>query len=158
MHRNETYPFAKQKPDEAFNMRITPSKVLNTFTGLVIIGLVYVIFSSNSFGANVQGGRGGSNFTKTCVVPKAHRDGLHRLTQLVHGILEGLDVTHFLCYGSLFGQIRQVQGPGYVESCFESYFLSLLPSNFCESICNSQYFTRLSCSTVPRYRPSKFHR
>ena len=92
-------------------MRITPSKVLNTFTGLVIVGLVYVIFSSNRFGARIQGGRddGTNNFTKTCVVPKAHRDGLHLLTQLVHGILEGLDVTHFLCYGSLFGQIRQVK-------------------------------------------------
>ena len=91
-------------------MRITPSKVLNTFTGLVIVGLVYVVFSSNSFGARIQGGRddGTNNFTKTCVVPKAHRDGLHQLAQLVHGILEGLDVTHFLCYGSLFGQIRQV--------------------------------------------------
>lgn len=32
---------------------------------------------------------------------------MHRLVYEVHGVLDTLDLTHFLCYGSLFGQVRR---------------------------------------------------
>ncbi|CAH0386900.1 unnamed protein product [Bemisia tabaci] len=45
-------------------------------------------------------------FTETCHHTEAFQDNLHSLASRVHNVLAALKLTHFLCYGSLWGQIR----------------------------------------------------
>lgn len=45
-------------------------------------------------------------FTRTCHHPKAFQDALHELAFRSHRVLSALGLTHFLCYGALWGQIR----------------------------------------------------
>ncbi|KAG8259732.1 uncharacterized protein LOC124356991 [Homalodisca vitripennis] len=46
------------------------------------------------------------SFTQTCHHSEAFQDGLHALGDRVHRLLVSLGLTHFLCYGSLWGQLR----------------------------------------------------
>ncbi|GLH03037.1 Uncharacterized protein GBIM_08968 [Gryllus bimaculatus] len=47
-----------------------------------------------------------TKFTQTCHHPKAFQDALHELADRTHRVLSSLGLTHFLCYGALWGQIR----------------------------------------------------
>lgn len=80
-------------------MRITPTKVVNVITGLVLLILIYSVFQHSSADHR--------NYDSTCDVSKEYQTKLHRMVYKTHDILDGLNLVHFLCYGSLFGQIRQ---------------------------------------------------
>ncbi|XP_055610297.1 uncharacterized protein LOC129757191 [Uranotaenia lowii] len=47
-----------------------------------------------------------SRFLHTCNVSDSYRIELERLFERVHNILEEQQIIHFLCYGTLWGQIR----------------------------------------------------
>ncbi len=82
-------------------MRLTPTKALNFFTAAVLVVLLWTVFRQSNGGifSDHDGG--------ACDLPAAYREDLHRLVHAVHRALEELDLTHFLCYGSLFGQVRR---------------------------------------------------
>ena len=84
-------------------MRLTPTKILNAFTAVVLFVLLWTVFSGTTFNGNDASRRVGH----TCVLPEAYVSSLHDLVYRVHKTLDGLDLTHFLCYGSLFGQVRR---------------------------------------------------
>ncbi|RZF37652.1 hypothetical protein LSTR_LSTR003063 [Laodelphax striatellus] len=46
------------------------------------------------------------NFTQTCHHSEQFQEGLHNLANRVHLVLSALGLSHFLCYGSLWGQLR----------------------------------------------------
>ncbi|XP_073989470.1 uncharacterized protein isoform X2 [Rhodnius prolixus] len=48
-------------------------------------------------------------FTQTCHHSKTFQQGLHKLANRVHNVLNAIGLTHFLCYGSLWGQLRSSQ-------------------------------------------------
>jgi len=80
-------------------MRVTPTKVLNTLTAAVLLILLYTVFNQSKSDHR--------NYDSTCAMPRDYQIKLHQLTYRVHEVLDGLNLAHFLCYGSLFGQIRQ---------------------------------------------------
>ncbi len=86
-------------------MRLTPTKVLNTITAVVIFILLYTVFVQQA-PPESGGGGGKSTFDSTCSVPESYRDDLQAMVYAAHEVLDGLDLAHFLCYGSLFGQLR----------------------------------------------------
>lgn len=45
-------------------------------------------------------------FTQTCNHSEKFHEGLHSLADRVHTVLTSIGLTHFLCYGSLWGQLR----------------------------------------------------
>lgn len=46
------------------------------------------------------------HFTHTCNNSEGFQEDLHKIAYKTHHVLETLHLTHFLCYGSLWGQIR----------------------------------------------------
>lgn len=69
-------------------------------TAIVIFLLVWTVFVQQSSSPDAK------TFDSTCNVPERHIRNLHVMVHAAHEILDGLDLVHFLCYGSLFGQIR----------------------------------------------------
>ncbi|EEB20054.1 conserved hypothetical protein [Pediculus humanus corporis] len=70
---------------------------------LIFLFFVYVLLFAWNF---ISRKYGRSTFLETCNFPKKYQDELHIFTNEVHKILKVLNVTHFLCYGSLWGEIR----------------------------------------------------
>ena len=68
-------------------------------TAVVIFVLLWTVFVQQS-PADTK------NFDSTCNMPERHIKNLHAMAHAAHEVLDGLDLVHFLCYGSLFGQIR----------------------------------------------------
>ncbi len=81
-------------------MRVTPTKVLNFFTAAVLLVLLWTVFRQSNGGIF-------SDYNGACDLPAEFREDLHRLVSAAHNALDQLDLTHFLCYGSLFGQVRR---------------------------------------------------
>ena len=67
-------------------------------TAIVIFLLVWTVFVQQSSSPDAK------TFDSTCNVPERHIRNLHVMVHAAHEILDGLDLVHFLCYGSLFGQ------------------------------------------------------
>jgi hypothetical protein len=66
---------------EWIEMRITPTKVVNVITGLVLIILVYSIFNHSSADHR--------QYDATCDVSQEYQTKLHRLVYKTHEILDG---------------------------------------------------------------------
>nr|CAD7203859.1 unnamed protein product [Timema douglasi] len=100
------------------SMRFTPTRLLLYICVLIIIIVVWTLFKkSQSLG-----------FTRTCPHPEQFQDQLHQLADKVNHILSSLQLTHFLCYGSLWGQIRLSRSLPWeadVEFCLLNEELSL---------------------------------
>nr|CAD7263243.1 unnamed protein product [Timema shepardi] len=100
------------------SMRFTPTRLLLYICVLIIIIVVWMLFKkSQSLG-----------FTRTCPHPEQFQDQLHQLADKVNRILSSLQLTHFLCYGSLWGQIRLSRSLPWeadVEFCLLNEELSL---------------------------------
>ncbi|XP_066991775.2 uncharacterized protein [Anabrus simplex] len=67
-------------------------------------------------------------FTQTCHHPEEFQTSLHKLADRTHHILATLGLTHFLCYGSLWGLIRLSRSLPWeddVEFCLRNEELSL---------------------------------
>ncbi|XP_014246966.1 uncharacterized protein LOC106665218 isoform X1 [Cimex lectularius] len=47
-----------------------------------------------------------ANYTQTCNHSEKFHQGLHNLAGRAHSVLLSVGLTHFLCYGSLWGQLR----------------------------------------------------
>ncbi|TRY63471.1 hypothetical protein TCAL_00420 [Tigriopus californicus] len=82
-------------------MRITPTKILNAIIVMILLSLGVLIFQ-NSPNVTPEG----SPFRQTCHMSQMFQTNLQNLVHLSHKILETLNLRHFLCYSSLFGQIR----------------------------------------------------
>lgn len=82
-------------------MRITPTKILNAIILVVLFSLVVLIFQ-NSPSAILASPK----FRQTCHMSEMFQKNLQKLVHTSHRILETLNLRHFLCYSSLFGQIR----------------------------------------------------
>jgi hypothetical protein len=80
-------------------MRLTPTKILNALTGVIIVILLWTVFVQQSPSES-------RIFDSTCAMPERHSKHLHTMVYAAHEVLDSLDLGHFLCYGSLFGQIR----------------------------------------------------
>ncbi|XP_075233999.1 uncharacterized protein LOC142331784 isoform X2 [Lycorma delicatula] len=68
------------------------------------------------------------NFTQTCHHSEEFQEGLHRLADRVHHVLSSLGLSHFLCYGSLWGQLRlsrSLPWEPHVELCILNEEISL---------------------------------
>ena len=81
-------------------MRLTPTRALNFFTAAVLVVLLWTVFQQSNGGLF-------SDYDGACDLPVPYRKDLHRLAHAAHVALQDLDLTHFLCYGSLFGQVRR---------------------------------------------------
>ena len=68
-------------------------------TAVIIFVLLWTVFVQ-------QSPPDAKTFDSTCNVPERHTRNLHAMVHAAHDVLDGLDLVHFLCYGSLFGQIR----------------------------------------------------
>ena len=79
-------------------MRITPTKVLNLLTAVVLMVLLWTIFKQTHNSPKPE-------YKHACDMPKDYQDNLHKLAQVIHQVLDSLNLVHFLCYGSLFGQV-----------------------------------------------------
>ncbi|KAL0266472.1 UNVERIFIED_CONTAM: hypothetical protein PYX00_008993 [Menopon gallinae] len=77
-------------------MRISPRRIL------IVVFLVFLSFIIWSILSNESS----SEFTQTCNQPEKFQHDLHVMTHSVHVVLEHLNITNFLCYGSLWGQLR----------------------------------------------------
>nr|CAD7597445.1 unnamed protein product [Timema genevievae] len=99
-------------------MRFTPTRLLLYICVLIIIIVVWTLFKkSQTLG-----------FTRTCPHPEQFQDQLHQLADKVNRVLSSLQLTHFLCYGSLWGQIRLSRSLPWeadVEFCLLNEELSL---------------------------------
>ncbi|CAG2054732.1 unnamed protein product [Timema podura] len=99
-------------------MRFTPTRMLLYICVLIIIIVVWTLFKkSQTLG-----------FTRTCPHPEQFQDQLHQLADKVNRVLSSLQLTHFLCYGSLWGQIRLSRSLPWeadVEFCLLNEELSL---------------------------------
>ena len=82
-------------------VRLTPTKLLNAFTAVVLLVLLATVFRRQTLRSS------GAVHTSTCNVSPEHQLNLHRLVYATHAALDALDLVHFLCYGSLFGQVRR---------------------------------------------------
>nr|CAD7395658.1 unnamed protein product [Timema cristinae] len=100
------------------SMRFTPTRLLLYICVLIIIIVVWTLFKkSQTLG-----------FTRTCPHPEQFQDQLHQLADKVNRVLTSLQLTHFLCYGSLWGQIRLSRSLPWeadVEFCLLNEELSL---------------------------------
>lgn len=93
-------------------MRVTPTKLLNAFTVLILLLMLYTIAR--------QAQQPKSQFTNTCDLSPSFIAGLHQLAYDVHDVLLTLGIAHVLCFGSLFGQLRMSQSLPWetdVEMC-----------------------------------------
>nr|CAD7456366.1 unnamed protein product [Timema tahoe] len=100
------------------SMRFTPTRLLLYICVLIIIIVIWTLFKkSQTIG-----------FTRTCPHPEQFQDQLHQLADKVNRVLSSLQLTHFLCYGSLWGQIRLSRSLPWeadVEFCLLNEELSL---------------------------------
>lgn len=77
-------------------MRISLTRVLSAICLTTIILLLWTILRQTHV----------KQFTQTCHHPEQFQEELHKLANRVHRVLAALGLTHFLCYGALWGQIR----------------------------------------------------
>lgn len=82
-------------------MRLTPAKVVK--------GVMATVFTVICFMAL----RNTKDFTATCDMPEEYISELYELLYRTHDVLDQLRLTHFLCYGSLFGQVRHSETPSW---------------------------------------------
>ncbi|XP_054264958.1 uncharacterized protein LOC128987900 [Macrosteles quadrilineatus] len=75
-------------------MRFSPSRLLSCLCLLMGLLLTWTLL------------RHSRSYTQTCHHSEAFQDGLHALSDRVHRLLASLGITHFLCYGALWGQLR----------------------------------------------------
>ena len=78
----------------------SPAFPIFSVTAIVIFVLLWTVFVQQS------PPDGAKTFDSTCNVPERYVRNLHAMVHAAHEVLDGLDLVHFLCYGSLFGQIR----------------------------------------------------
>ena len=84
-------------------MRITPAKIVKLSALLLIVIVIFVLFVTTQT----------REFTSTCDMSEDFIERLYALMRETHLILDKLKLTHFLCYGSLFGQIRYSETPAW---------------------------------------------
>ncbi|XP_049794233.1 uncharacterized protein LOC126203893 [Schistocerca nitens] len=77
-------------------MRFTLTRVLSSLCLCTVTMLTWVVLKQMHTKA----------FTQTCHHPTNFQDDLHNLADRTHRVLSSLGLTHFLCYGALWGQIR----------------------------------------------------
>ncbi|KAJ1528834.1 hypothetical protein ONE63_007208 [Megalurothrips usitatus] len=78
-----------------------------------------------------------TNFTKTCELPTAFQNNLLNIFYRVHKVLDVMSLTHFLCYGSLWGQIRRsstLPWEADAEFCVNNQEISKFDENFIDRI------------------------
>lgn len=76
-------------------MRLSVSRILSALCITMAMLLLWIIIRHTR-----------STYTQTCHHSEIFHEGLHLLTDRVHRLLTSLGLTHFLCYGSLWGQLR----------------------------------------------------
>uniref|UniRef100_A0A146M4E5 Uncharacterized protein n=1 Tax=Lygus hesperus TaxID=30085 RepID=A0A146M4E5_LYGHE len=77
-------------------MRVSLPRTVLAFSVAVLLLLVYLVV--HKFGRK--------QFTQTCNHSVKFHEGLHNLAERAHLVLSSVGLTHFLCYGSLWGQLR----------------------------------------------------
>ncbi|XP_071446040.1 uncharacterized protein [Hetaerina americana] len=93
-------------------MRLTPTRILWSLCVMAMLAVVWCIIHQLSGGADIwlSGGRRvagtGRESIAICKYPDEFQERLHDLMQRTHVVLSSLALTHFLCYGSLWAQIR----------------------------------------------------
>ncbi|XP_059471955.1 uncharacterized protein LOC132194596 [Neocloeon triangulifer] len=78
-------------------MRLTPSRILFTLIIFVLILTTWLIISHSGPDHYIA---------QNCQNSEEFQDALHKLAKDTHDLLTGLGLTHALCYGALWGQIR----------------------------------------------------
>lgn len=77
--------------------------------------------------------RSNPEYTKTCELPASYQTNLLNVSYRVHDVLDILRLTHCLCYGALWGQIRQsttLPWESDVEFCVINKELAAFDENF----------------------------
>lgn len=85
-------------------------------------------------------------FTKTCELSKVFQNNLLKLSYRVHKVLNVMSLTHCLCYGALWGQVRMsntLPWEADVEFCVNNKELSAFDENFIDRLFRKHNLTLL---------------
>ncbi|BET00759.1 Hypothetical protein NTJ_13575 [Nesidiocoris tenuis] len=77
-------------------MRLSLPRTVLALTVVFIVLLTYIVIHRY----------GNKPFTQTCNHSVKFHEGLHNLAERANSVLNLVGLTHFLCYGSLWGQLR----------------------------------------------------
>ncbi|KAF6212548.1 hypothetical protein GE061_013073 [Apolygus lucorum] len=78
------------------DMRVSLPRTVLVISVAAVLLLVYLVVFK----------LGKKQFTQTCNHSVKFHEGLHNLAERAHLVLSSVGLTHFLCYGSLWGQLR----------------------------------------------------
>ncbi|KAE8747393.1 hypothetical protein FOCC_FOCC005860 [Frankliniella occidentalis] len=76
-------------------------------------------------------------FTKTCELPLTFQNNLLNLSYRVHKVLDIMTLTHCLCYGALWGQVRRSSTLPWetnAEFCVNNKEISAFDENFIDRV------------------------
>lgn len=107
-------------------MRLKLSRALYATILLCLLLLFWHFFRENS-----------PKFTKTCELATVYQNSLLNLSYRVHNVLEIVRVTHCLCYGALWGQVRRSTTLPWekdAEFCVDNKELMLFDENFLHKV------------------------